>query len=122
MDKFVKGGMLWKFELFPEILPVFAIKHIVTSSVHADAPAVMTCELLFFTTGSQLQSKFKSRTLGIPGDVPVVLSQNKGIPTGLGLSCEIGPSVVDCPFVHNIVELYPNTSTTDKENVYGNNV
>ena len=35
----------------------------------------------------------------------------------MGLACEIGPSILDRPFVFNVVELYPNTSTTDEDDV-----
>ena len=92
----------------------------VTSSVHADTFTVMACELLLLNTAGQLQSIVAFRTLGIPGDVPVVPSQSKGTLTGLGLAREIGPSILDRPFVFNVVELYPNTSVTDEENVDGN--
>ena len=92
----------------------------VTSSVHADTSTVMACELLLLNTAGQLQSIAAFRTLGIPSDVPVVPSQSKGTLTGLGLAREIGPSILDRPFVFNVVELYPNTSVTDEENVDGN--
>ena len=102
------------------MLPVFAIKHMVTSSVHADTLTIVACELLLLNTAGQLQSIVAFRTLGIPSDVPVVPSQSKGTLTGLGLAREIGPSILDRPFVFNVVELYPNTSVTDEENVDGN--
>ena len=92
----------------------------VTSSVHVDALAVVACELFLLNTTGQFQSVFLSRTLGIPFDGPVVPSQSKGALTSLGLACEIGPSILDRPFVFNVVELYPNTSVADEENVYGN--
>ena len=92
----------------------------VTSSVHADTFTVMACELLLLNTAGQLQSIVAFRTLGIPSDVPVVPSQSKATLTGLGLAREIGPSILDRPFVFNVVELYPNTSVTDEENVDGN--
>ena len=92
----------------------------VTSSVHADTFTVVACELFLINTAGQLQSIVAFRTLGIPGDVPVVSSQRKGTLTCLGLASEIGPSILDRPFVFNVVELYPNTSVTDEENVDGN--
>ena len=102
------------------MVPVFAIKHMVTSSVHADTLTVVACELFLLNTTGQLQSVVAFRTLGIPSDVPVVPSQSKATLTGLGLAREIGPSILDRPFVFNVVELYPNTSVTDEENVDGN--
>ena len=92
----------------------------VTSSIHADALAIVACELLLLNTAGQLQSIVSFGTLGISFDGPIVPSQSKGTLTGLGLACEIGPSIIDRPFLFNIVELNPNASMTDEENVDGN--
>ena len=91
----------------------------VTSSVHADTLSVVACELFLLNTTGQFQSIVPFRTLGIPFDGPVVPTQSKGTLTGLRLACEIGPSILDRPFIFNFVELYPDTSEADEENVDG---